>query len=146
MYCSPDIFVNTNILMPDNSIPTMEGLLRALSERVRLRILNLIGDTELCVCFFVQGLQLPQPTISRHLAYLRREGVVRARREGLWMHYRVVTPTDAHVARVLRSAMEWCTEDSEMRKDKARLAKACCAPEKFVKLDNVPLPKRIPRV
>jgi len=122
--------------------PTMESLLRALGERVRLRILNLIGDQELCVCFFVEALQLPQPTISRHLAYLRREGVVAARREGLWMHYRVIVPGDPHVARVLRSAMEWCANQSDMKRDRSRLNKACCAPEKFARLENVPLPKR----
>jgi ArsR family transcriptional regulator, arsenate/arsenite/antimonite-responsive transcriptional repressor len=125
--------------------PNMESMLRALSERVRLRILNLIGDTELCVCFFVQALQLPQPTISRHLAYLRREGVVAARREGLWMHYRVVVPKDPHVRDVLKSTMTWCTQDPEMKKDRARLVKACCTPEKFARLENAPLPKPVAR-
>jgi len=119
----------------------MESVLRSLGERVRLRILNLIGDRELCVCFFVEALQLPQPTISRHLAYLRREGVVSARREGLWMHYRVNEPGDRHVAKVLRSTMEWAAEQPEMKRDRMRLGKACCAPEKFVRLAGVPLPK-----
>jgi len=123
--------------------PNMEGLLRALSERVRLRILNLIGDTELCVCYFVESLDLPQPTISRHLAYLRREGVVRARRDGLWMHYRIVTPAEAHVAQVLRSTLKWCSEQPDMKRDRQRLTKACCAPERFVKLEGVPLPTRV---
>jgi ArsR family transcriptional regulator len=122
--------------------PTMEGLLRALNERVRLRILNLIGDSELCVCFFVEALDLPQPTISRHLAYLRREGVVSARREGLWMHYGIVVPTNANVAKVLRSTLDWCAQEPEMKSDRQRLAKACCAPEKFVRLANVPLPAK----
>ena len=130
---------------PGPPVPDMESLLRALSERVRLRILNLIGDSELCVCFFVEALQLPQPTISRHLAYLRREGVVTARREGLWMHYRVVKPTDASVAKVLASTLEWCAAQPEMKGDLRRLAKACCAPEKFVRLENVPLPRRAGR-
>jgi len=121
----------------------MESLLRALGERVRLRILNLIGDTELCVCFFVEALQLPQPTISRHLAYLRREGLVTARREGLWMHYRVVVPADPNVAKVLQSMLEWCGQQPEMRRDRQRLGKACCAPEKFVRLAGVPLPSKV---
>lgn len=129
--------------MTVTSGPTMEGLLRALSERVRLRILNLIGDTELCVCYFVEALDLPQPTISRHLAYLRREGVVSARREGLWMHYRIVIPADAHVAEVLRSTLEWCLEQPDMKRDRQRLTKACCAPEKFVRLENAPIPKTV---
>ncbi len=125
--------------------PTMESLLRALSERVRLRILNLIGDSELCVCFFVASLDLPQPTISRHLAYLRRENVVSARREGLWMHYRIVVPADQKVAAVLRSTLEWCAQEPEMKRDRQRLTKACCAPEKFVRLSGVPLPAKLPR-
>jgi len=128
--------------MSESSVPNMESMLRALSERVRLRILNLIGDTELCVCFFVEALQLPQPTISRHLAYLRREGVVAARREGLWMHYRIVVPTDPHLANILRNSLAWCSEQPDMKKDRQRLGRACCAPEKFVRLENVPLPKR----
>lgn len=128
---------------PSSSLPTMESLLRALSERVRLRILNLIGDSELCVCFFVEALDLPQPTISRHLAYLRREGVVSARREGLWMHYRIVVPADSNVAAVLRSTLVWCAQEPEMQRDRRRLAKACCAPEKFVRLAGVPLPSKL---
>ncbi|MGZ4815120.1 MAG: ArsR/SmtB family transcription factor [Terriglobales bacterium] len=129
--------------MAETSGPGMESLLRALSERVRLRILHLIGDTELCVCFFVQALQLPQPTISRHLAYLRRDGVVTARREGLWMHYRINTPADPAVARVLTTTLEWCEDQPDMKRDRQRLTKACCAPQKFVRLENVPLPKRL---
>ena len=126
-----------------DSSPDMETLLRALAERVRLRILHLIGDTELCVCFFVQALQVPQPTISRHLAYLRKAQLVQARREGLWMHYRVVRPADLQVAKVLQNVLEWCSNQPDMKKDRSRLVQACCAPEKFVRLENVPLPKRV---
>ncbi|MGA9718757.1 MAG: metalloregulator ArsR/SmtB family transcription factor, partial [Acidobacteriaceae bacterium] len=71
---------------------TMERFFQALGDRTRLRLLNLMGGQELCVCYFVQVLQQPQPKISRHLAYLRRAGLVAARREGKWMHYRIVTP------------------------------------------------------
>jgi ArsR family transcriptional regulator len=123
--------------------PDMESLLRALSERVRLRLLHLIGDTELCVCFFVQALQLPQSTISRHLGYLRRANVVAARREGLWMHYRVLEPSDPQVEKVLREVLVWCETQPDMNKDRTRLAQACCAPEEFVRLENVPLPRRV---
>lgn len=123
--------------------PDMETLLRALSERVRLRLLHLIGDTELCVCFFVEALQLPQPTISRHLAYLRKAEMVTARREGLWMHYRVVKPSNVAVAKVLENVLAWCDTEPDMQKDRMRLGKACCAPEKFVRLENVPLPKKV---
>jgi ArsR family transcriptional regulator len=123
--------------------PDMETLLRALSERVRLRLLHLIGDTELCVCFFVEALQIPQPTISRHLAYLRKAEMVIARREGLWMHYRVVRPANPGVAKVFDNVLSWCNTQPDMQKDRSRLTKACCAPEKFVRLENVPMPRKV---
>jgi ArsR family transcriptional regulator, arsenate/arsenite/antimonite-responsive transcriptional repressor len=123
--------------------PEMETLLRALSEKVRLRLLHLIGDTELCVCFFVEALRLPQPTISRHLAYLRKAEMVTARREGLWMHYRVVKPANTAVAKVLENVLAWCDTQPDMQTDRMRLSEACCAPEKFVRLENVPLPRKL---
>ena len=67
----------------------MERFFTALSDRTRLRLLNLMGEDEVCVCFFVEVLGEPQPKISRHLAYLRQAGVVAARREGKWMNYRI---------------------------------------------------------
>jgi ArsR family transcriptional regulator len=60
----------------------MERFFQALGDRTRLRLLNLMGDQELCVCYFVEILDQPQPKISRHLAYLRRAGIVAARRDG----------------------------------------------------------------
>src|SRR6187549_4212938 len=75
-----------------------EMFFRALADSTRLRIINLIGDQEVCVCFFVEILKTNQPKISRHLAYLRRAGVVSSRREGKWMHYRIVRPSDPHAA------------------------------------------------
>src|SRR5438270_2275808 len=101
---------------------------RALADRTRLRLLNLIGDSEVCVCFFVEILGTNQPKISRHLAYLRRAGVVAARREGKWMHYRVSVPEDEHAARVFAEVLKWLGENREMQKDRARLVSLCCAP------------------
>lgn len=65
-------------------------IFKALSEEIRLRILNLLRAGELCVCDLMAVLDLPQSTISRHLAYLRNAGWVEGRRQGLWMHYRLV--------------------------------------------------------
>src|ERR687884_2383268 len=107
----------------------MERLFRALADRTRLRLLNLMGADEICVCFLVEGLKMAQPKISRHLAYLRRAGVVAARREGKWMHYRIIEPADAHVARVFREVRAWLAEDKEMQRDRERLIKVCCAPQ-----------------
>src|SRR5918999_985187 len=101
----------------------MELLFKALADKTRLRLINLMGDDEVCVCFFVEVLKTNQPKISRHLAYLRRAGVVAARREGKWMHYRIVTPPDAHAARVFSEVRAWLAREREMQQDRARFVK-----------------------
>lgn len=121
----------------------MELFFQALAERTRLRILNLIGKDELCVCFFVEILDELQPKISRHLAYLRKAGLVSARRDGKWMHYRVAEPSDPHAARVLSDTMAWLAEDREMQRDRERLVKICCAPQPPVQLQGVPRPANL---
>lgn len=119
----------------------MELLFRALADRTRLRLLNLMsGGGEVCVCFFVEALRTNQPKISRHLAYLRRAGVVAARRDGKWMHYRIVEPEDEHAARVFREVRAWLGEETGMQRDNARLAKVCCAPQPPVQLRGAPRP------
>ncbi|MGI8656388.1 MAG: ArsR/SmtB family transcription factor [Pyrinomonadaceae bacterium] len=121
----------------------MEILFRALADRTRLRLLNLMGDDEVCVCFFVEILKTNQPKISRHLAYLRRAGVVAARREGKWMHYRVVAPPDARAAKVFAETRLWLAEDREMQRDRERLIKVCCAPQPPVQLQGAPRPQSL---
>ncbi|HYP51917.1 MAG TPA: metalloregulator ArsR/SmtB family transcription factor [Pyrinomonadaceae bacterium] len=123
-----------------NKTNPMELLFKALSDRTRLRLLNLMGDDELCVCFFVEVLKTNQPKISRHLAYLRRAGVVAARREGKWMHYRVVAPPDEHAARVFAEVRAWLAGEREMQQDRARLMRVCCAPQPPVALRGAPRP------
>jgi ArsR family transcriptional regulator len=118
----------------------LELLFKALADRTRLRLLNLMAAGEVCVCFFVEVLGASQPKISRHLAYLRRAGVVAARRDGKWMHYRVVSPADEHTARVFAEVMAWLAEEREMQKDRARLANICCAPRLPVRLQGAPRP------
>jgi ArsR family transcriptional regulator len=121
-----------------------ELFFRALADRTRLRLLNLMGTDEVCVCFFVEILKTNQPKISRHLAYLRRAGTVDARREGPWMHYRVVEPADAEAARVLKETMSWLANDSEMQRDRQRLVKICCAPQLPVNIQGAPRPASLP--
>ncbi|HEY0385603.1 MAG TPA: metalloregulator ArsR/SmtB family transcription factor [Pyrinomonadaceae bacterium] len=118
----------------------MELLFKALADRTRLRLLNLMGADEVCVCFFVEVLRESQPKVSRHLAYLRRAGVVAARREGKWIHYRVIEPADAHVSRVFREVRAWLAEDKEMRSERTRLQQVCCAPRPPVQLQGAPRP------
>jgi ArsR family transcriptional regulator len=117
-----------------------ELFFRALADPTRLRIINLIGDQEVCVCFFVEILKTNQPKISRHLAYLRRAGIVAARREGIWMHYRISTPNDEHAAKVLSAVREWLVNDPAKQQDRKRLDKICCAPQLPVQLQGSPKP------
>ena len=119
---------------------SIEELFKALANRTRLRLINLMGDDEVCVCFFVEVLKLNQPKISRHLAYLRRAGVVAARREGKWMHYRIVEPPDPRAANIFRELRASLAEDAGMKRDRARLAQICCAPQLPVQLQKAPRP------
>src|ERR1700749_4536287 len=96
-------------------------LFAALADPTRLRLLNLMRGREVCVCYFVEILQQSQPKVSRHLAYLRNAGVVSARREGKWMHYRMEMPADAGAATILMDVLNALEDDAEMRSDLARL-------------------------
>ena len=121
----------------------MPRLFAALSDRTRLRLLNLMRGGEVCVCYFVEILGQGQPKISRHLAYLRGAGIVTARRDGKWMHYRVERPSDSGAAAILDATFASFKADREMQSDLARLGKACCAPERFVTLRGAPVPARV---
>ena len=121
----------------------LEKFFLALADRNRLRLLHLMGDEEVCVCFFVEILQMPQPKVSRHLAYLRRAGIVDARREGKWIHYRMVLPQDEHAVRVLTEVRSWISRDQEMQRDRQRLVKVCCAPQMPVALQGAPRPASV---
>jgi len=117
-----------------------ELFFRALADRTRLRLLNLMRADEVCVCFFVEILKTNQPKISRHLAYMRRAGIVGARREGAWMHYRIVEPSDTDAAQVLKDVLTWLASDREMQRDRERLVKVCCAPQLPVSIQGAPRP------
>jgi ArsR family transcriptional regulator len=116
-------------------------LFQALADRTRLRLLNLMTEGELCVCYFVEILHESQPKISRHLAYLRRAGIVAARREGKWIHYRIVRPLDLHQARVLDCVLDALSEDRQMRRDRLMLERACCATRLPPPLQDAPKPE-----
>ena len=94
---------------------------RALADETRLRILALLRNGEVCVCHLQGSLRLPQPTISRHLAYLRRAGLVAARREGVWMHYGLASPASVVVKQIVESALHAMTHAESTVTDVARL-------------------------
>jgi ArsR family transcriptional regulator, arsenate/arsenite/antimonite-responsive transcriptional repressor len=118
----------------------IELLFKALADRTRLRLISLIGDSEVCVCFIVAILKISQPKISRHLAYLRRAGIVAARREGKWMHYSLAEPADEHAARIFREMRASLTEHPEFQLDREKLEKVCCAVQLPVPLRRAPRP------
>src|SRR6201994_4173074 len=92
----------------------MEQFFQALGDNTRLRLLNLMGEQEVCVCYFVEILDAPQPKISKHLAYLRKAGIVSARREGKWMHYRIVMPPHVGATQILRQTLASLKDENAM--------------------------------
>ena len=127
---------------PRAVIDDLELVFKALSDKTRLRILALLGNNEVCVCHLHDSLGLPQPTVSRHLAYLRRSGLVAARRDGVWMHYQVSTalaPVIRSVVAAAVNALQQMPATSQDRKQFQRsfgelyvidrpAGGACCAP------------------
>jgi ArsR family transcriptional regulator, arsenate/arsenite/antimonite-responsive transcriptional repressor len=99
----------------------------ALADKTRLRLLNLMRDGEVCVCFFAETLGTNNPKISRHLSYLKRADLVSGRREGKWMHYRINEPTDQNAKAVLDATMKMLASDQEMQRDRKHLADYCCS-------------------
>lgn len=127
---------------PTPAIDALESLFKALGDRTRLRILALLGNNEVCVCHIHDSLGLPQPTVSRHLAYLRRAGLVDVRRDGVWMHYQVARSLDRALQTVLNTAVETLTRVPAAAEDRKQFQRAfgelyvmstptggsCCAP------------------
>jgi len=104
-------------------------MLKAFADPVRLRLLSLLSeDREVCVCHLHEALRLPQPTVSRHLAYLRKNGLVVGRKEGLWVHYRRARPKSS-LHRTLVGSIDTCLADADtLRQDADRLGRVtqCC--------------------
>lgn len=125
--------------MNKNALAYMESFYMALADKTRLRLLNLMRDEEVCVCFFTEVLGDSQPKISRHLAYLRNAGIVRARRDGKWMHYSIVEPEDEAGRRVLEEALAWLDDQAELREERERYKMVCCTPELLVQIARTPI-------
>jgi ArsR family transcriptional regulator len=101
----------------------MEGLFKALADATRLRILGLLLSGEVCVCDIHETLKIPQPKASRHLAYLRKSGLVQTRREGLWIHYRLGNLADPVTEAIVDAVRHALTHVDSVRKDGERLKK-----------------------
>ena len=125
------------------SSPDLERLFRALADTTRLRLLNLMHGREICVCYLVEVLGVSQPKISRHLAYLRRAGVVSARREGKWMHYRLASPSNPYATKILVTTLDSLHHEPQMQRDLRKLNSACCGAQSLVQVIGAPLPSRV---
>jgi len=124
------------------AVDELENLFKALADKTRLRILALLGNNEVCVCHMHDTLGLPQPTVSRHLAYLRKSGLVEARRDGVWMHYQVSRSLNPVVQRVVAAAVDALQQVPDTTHDRKQFQRsfgqlyvldspaggACCAP------------------
>ncbi len=115
--------------MKEPSTDSLEGsseLFKAFADPVRLRLLNLLGGGEVCVCHLHEALELPQSTVSRHLAYLRQRGLVAGRKEGLWVHYRLAKPVSVLHRRLL-DCLGGFGDAEWVERDRKRLAsRTCC--------------------
>ena len=131
--------------LKDRPVP-LDQFFRALADPTRLRLIHLMSEQEICVCYFIEVIGAPQPKISRHLAYLRRAGLVAARREGKWMHYRLTVPRDPHAAAILNTTLDALKESADMQADCERLNRACCGPKSLAQVLGAPAPSRIESV
>jgi ArsR family transcriptional regulator len=123
-------------------VETIANVCAALADPTRLRILALLVHGEVCVCNIHGSLDVPQPTASRHLAYLRRHGLVATRRDGLWVHYRLAEDLPAGVRHAIDGVLHCVTHSPEARTDGRHFAqttgrrvplrpvptRGCCAP------------------
>lgn len=117
--------------MATKTLREMEALFKALADETRLRILGLLLTGEVCVCDIHESLEIPQPKASRHLAYLRRSGLVDTRRDGLWIHYRLADSSDPVIAAVRDAVKHALTHIETVRRDGQRLETrtGCCVPK-----------------
>ena len=115
---------------PAVGLTEMERLFKALADATRLRILGLLLTGEVCVCHIHESLRISQPKASRHLAYLRRSGLVATRRAGLWVHYRLVDASDPILSTIRQAVIHTLGHADTVRRDADRLQKrtGCCLP------------------
>ena len=124
------------------AVDELEVVFKALGDKTRLRILALLGNNEVCVCHIHDSLGLPQPTVSRHLGYLRKSGLVAVRRDGVWMHYQVSRSLSPVIQSVVAAAVHALQQVPATTQDRRQFQRSfgqlyvldspaggtCCAP------------------
>jgi ArsR family transcriptional regulator len=131
---------NLHATKSKTAVDALETLFLALGDRTRLRLLNLMACGEVCVCFFVEVLDEPQPKISRHLATLRGAGLVTATRSAKWVSYAIAPPEHPAARAVFDATLAAMNDDRGMQRDRAALARACCSPRAPEQLRRAPRP------
>ena len=123
IYICQDVYMNSQI-------SELETIFKALADATRLRIIGLLLAGEVCVCDIHESLRISQPKASRHLAYLRRSGLVDVRREGLWMHYRLADLSDPILRTIQQAVTHALRHVGTLQKDVERLQRktGCCLP------------------
>ncbi len=129
---------NTNSVLPVEAVAKSDAIsvtdvaafFKALSEPVRLRIIYLMLQRgELCVCDIVDSLTVSQSVVSRHLAYLRNQGLVSTRRDGVWVYYELISPS-SFVADVLAAFNQMASGAMDLQQDLQRVeaseGRGCC--------------------
>lgn len=119
-------------------VDRLAEVFQALSDPTRLRLLHLISRGEICVCFLVEALKEPQPKISRHLAYLKRTGIVDTRRDGKWMHYSLAERLPARERAIVSQAVGEVSDIAV--RDASALERACCGTRVSQTLKDAPKP------
>lgn len=110
----------------------------ALADKTRLRLLNLMRDGEVCVCFFAETLGTNNPKISRHLSYLKRADLVTGRRDGKWTHYRINEPAEPQAKVIFDATLKMLATDRDLKDDVKRLADFCCSSDAPVTISRKP--------
>lgn len=106
--------------MISSGITTTANLFLALGDITRLRLLNLMRESEVCVSSFTEVLGQSQPLVSRHLAYLRNAGVVAARRDGKWIHYSISDGLDPNTRRLMTELFKWMEDQPFLNEERGR--------------------------
>ena len=122
-------------------LQAVDRVFKALGDPTRIRIVGLLRAGEVCVCHIYETLGIPQPKASRHLAYLRRAGIVHGEKRGLWVYYRLASNVDAAVRGLIDAACSCISDLPTVRRDEARLTKklGCCTPSDTPKSLDSPI-------
>lgn len=122
----------------ETRLASLEILFKALADRTRLRILGLLLDGEVCVCHIHESLGVQQPKASRHLAYLRRAGLVETRKDGLWVHYRLARMGDPVIQALVEATAHAIGHLASGHRDRKQLSKRIARPGRLIPMAAAP--------